>query len=66
MVHNTKHYLYNILSDELIEIIIDKNKIEELIKYLIYEKYIKNNIISDDKFIDQCNNIFKKYLQNDN
>ena len=55
------YYLYNILSDERIKISCNFFELIEMIRFLIYEKYKTNKIISDDAFILKFKNIFNKY-----
>ena len=55
------YWLYNILSDEMIKISCNFFELTEMIRYLIYEKYKSNKIISDDDFILKFKNIFNKY-----
>jgi len=58
----SKYVLFNILSNEYIEIKCEFNKLKNMVKYLIYSKYINNNTISDEDFINYNNTIKLKYL----
>lgn len=60
--NTTKYYLYNILSNELIEIEVNILNLIELVKFLINEKYFKNTNITDKEFIQNALNVLKKYL----
>lgn len=61
-INITKYYLYNVLSNELIEIKVNILNLIELVRFLINEKYFKNNNITDEEFILNASNILKKYL----
>jgi hypothetical protein len=56
------YYLYNILSDEMIQITCLYENLKEMIAYLINSKYYSKINITDDKFIDQSLNIFNKWI----
>lgn len=56
------YYLYNILTDELIEIKSDMTKLKTMIDYLIKKKYFDTNIITDNKFLENCSLIYEKYI----
>jgi hypothetical protein len=60
--NTTKYYLYNILSNELIEIEVNILNLIKLVKFLINEKYFKNTNITDKEFIQNALNVLKKYL----
>lgn len=51
---NMKYYLYNILNNEMYEIIFDINDLEEMIKYIIKKKYEIKEKKSDKIFISNC------------
>jgi hypothetical protein len=55
----TKYILFNILTNEYIEI---KCELKNMVKYLIYSKYINDNSITDEEFINYNNTIKLKYL----
>ena len=55
-----KYYLYNIFTDELNEISFETEKLKQMVKYLIYSKYINNKEVSDDKFKSNIYEIIKK------
>ena len=61
---SNNYYLYNILSDEMIQIKCEFNELKQMIEYLIYSKYKDNKLISDDKFILKFKDIFNKYSVN--
>jgi len=56
------YYLYNILNDEMIEIICPVLKLNEMIKYLFNSKFLNVQEIPNDIFIKNCNTILSKYL----
>jgi hypothetical protein len=58
----TKYILFNILTNEYIEIKCELNKLKNMVKYLIYSKYINDNSITDEEFINYNNTIKLKYL----
>ena len=45
------YHLYNIRTDELIELHIDSAKVRDMIAYIICEKYHGSNKLSDDQFM---------------
>ena len=56
------YYLYNILSNEMLQIICNFNDLQKMIGYLLREKYANVNDITDDDFIDKFLNVMKKYV----
>jgi len=60
---NKSHYfIYNIPTHQLDEIKCDFYILEEIIKFLIYKRYIENEkILSDDKFLEKTLKIHHKY-----
>lgn len=58
----TKYVLFNILTNEYINVKCDFEKLKKMIKYLIYSKYINNNHITDEEFIKLNKNIYKLYF----
>lgn len=51
---DTKHfYLYNILTNEKIEIQSSLTRLKQMIEYLIYHKFFVKNFMSDEEFIQQ-------------
>ena len=57
-IENRKYLLYNILSDEMYEIIYEEEKLKQMVEYLIYNKYVNNKTITDEEFINI--NVYKK------
>jgi hypothetical protein len=55
------YFIYNILTDELIQIDCNLNLLIQMIEKLIYNKYFISNIIDDDLFLSNNRNIQKKY-----
>ena len=62
IIKSSKYVLFNILSNEYFEIKCEFNKLKNMVKYLIYSKYINNNPITDEYFINYNNSIKNKYL----
>jgi hypothetical protein len=64
--HNFKNdprfFIYNILTDELIEIIIEQNDLKDMIKYLVDSKYASIIKKKDNEFIEEMIKIKSKYL----
>jgi hypothetical protein len=56
-----KYYLYNILSNEMYQIICDYNELVSMIDYLIKSKYQNNKQEIDDVFIKNNKEIYDKY-----
>ncbi len=54
-------YLYNILSDQQIEITSTLPELEKMIDYLIFHKYFMKNFITDDQFKEKNQLILSKY-----
>lgn len=60
--HNqAKYYLYNIFSDELIEIKSNKIYLEKMMDIILDYKCNQNKIIRDDVFIENAKYIIQKY-----
>ena len=57
-----RYYLYNILTDELMEIKTNREDLEQMIKYLIFTKYFGNKTMDDISFKETCQNIRKQYF----
>lgn len=56
------YYLYNILTDELIEISCIYEKLKEMIKYIIEQKYYTKNKKTDIEFMENTKVIYDKYI----
>lgn len=52
-----RYYLYNILTDQLDQVLISVQKLHELIYFLIINKYFNNKKVNDSTFIKNMNNI---------
>jgi len=59
---NAKYVLFNILNNEYIEIKCEYQKLVDMIKYLVYSKYINNKITTNENFIINNNKIKKMYF----
>jgi len=57
----TNYYLFNILSGELIKIESDYDKLKNMMKYLIENKYFNQDYVSDNVFIDNMFVIKNRY-----
>lgn len=58
----TKYVLFNILTNEYIDVKCDFEKLEKMVKYLIYSKYINDKTITNEEFIKINDNIYKLYF----
>jgi len=55
------YYLYNILTDEMYKINSDLERLREMMKFLVWNKYFNKVKITDEEFIEKQNMIFGKY-----
>jgi hypothetical protein len=55
------YYLYNILTDEMYKINSDLERLREMMKFLVWNKYFNTVKITDEEFIEKQNIIFAKY-----
>jgi hypothetical protein len=58
----TKYVLYNILTNEYMNVKCELNKLKKIIECLIYSKYISNKPITDDHFIKLNKQIYNLYF----
>jgi hypothetical protein len=58
----TKYVLFNILTNEYIEIKCEFQKLKKMTEYIIYSKYINDKYITDEQFINNIKNIYKIYF----
>ena len=58
----TTYVLFNILTNEYINVKCDFQKLKKMIEYLIYSKYINDKPITDEEFIKINKNIHKLYF----
>jgi hypothetical protein len=58
---NTKYYLYNILTDELLLLETDINEIEEMVDYLLFHKYEIIPRITDEEFLLEIVETFMRF-----
>jgi hypothetical protein len=56
-----KFFLYNILSDELVQISASYKELSQMIKKLIFKKFYDKHTSTDECFIEKCNGIKRKY-----
>ena len=61
-MEETNYYLYNIFSDEWIQIKSNLQKLEKMMDIIIDYKLNEGNHISDEIFIENANHIVKKYF----
>jgi hypothetical protein len=47
-----RYYLYNILTDEMVEIKCEFPKLIKMVEFLIYSKYFYKYAVSDEKFME--------------
>lgn len=59
---NNNFYLYNILTDELVLVKCEYNKLEEMVNFLIFHKYHNTKYITDELFKLNISNIREKYF----
>jgi len=58
----TDFVLFNILTNEYIDVKCDFQKLKKMVEYLIYSKYINDKPITDEEFIKINTNIHKLYF----
>jgi hypothetical protein len=58
----TEFVLFNILTNEYIDVKCDFQKLKKMVEYLIYSKYINDKPITDEEFIKINTNIHKLYF----
>jgi hypothetical protein len=58
----TEYVLFNILTNEYMNVKCEFQKLKKMIEYLIYSKYINNKTITDEDFIKNNKNIHKLYF----
>ena len=58
----TKYVLFNILTNEYVNIKCEFQKLKKMVEYLIYSKYINDTPITDEEFIKNNKNIHKLYF----
>lgn len=57
-----KYYLYNILSNEMQQIICNYNELVSIVEYLIKFKYLNKKQVDDDNFIKNNNKFYDEYF----
>ena len=58
----TEYVLFNILTNEYVNIQCDFQKLKKMVEYLIHSKYINDAVITDEEFIKKNKNIYKIYF----
>ena len=58
----TKYVLFNILTNEYVNIKCEFQKLKKMVEHIIYSKYINDKPITDDDFIKNNKNICKLYF----
>ena len=61
-IEDTNYYLYNILTDELLQINCELNTLIRMIEILVYNKYINSKIITNETFLQNNLIIKNKYF----
>ena len=61
--NDTKYYLYNILTDELLLLETDMGEIEEMVDYLLFHKYEIVPRITDEEFLVKTEEILRKIMR---
>lgn len=61
-LNDRKYYIYNVLTDELLQIKSDKKKLEEMIYFLLFTKYFDNKLLDNISFVNLCDKIRNKYF----
>lgn len=59
----TKYVLFNILTNEYLEIKCDFQNLKKIVKCLIYSKYVNNKAFTDEEFIKNNKNIYNLYFE---
>lgn len=59
---NTEYYLYNILTDEMIQVKSNLEKLIKMVEHLFYSKYISSNEITDNEFLTNITTIKNNYF----
>lgn len=57
----TKYVLYNVLTNEYVELKSDLKKLTNMMDYIVYNKYHNKNMSSDDNFLKTNKKIMQKY-----
>jgi hypothetical protein len=63
IIKESKYYLFNILTDELIKISCSFDNLQKMMDYLIYHKYNNIKETNDDVFISKLKNISQKFIE---
>ena len=59
---DTKYVIFNILTNEYIQVTCDIQKLKKMIKYLIHSKYVNNISISDKDFLNINKDLHNRYF----
>ena len=60
--NTTSYVLFNILTNEYYTIECDIEKLKEIIKIIIYSKYIKKKVLTNKEFLENNRNIYNLYF----
>jgi len=63
MEQSTNYYLYNILTDELLQITCQLSELIKIIELLFYNKYFNSKGINDETFLKNISLIKEKYFE---
>ena len=61
-IEDTNYYLYNILTDELLQINCELNALIRMIEILVYNKYINSKKVTNEIFLQNNLIIKNKYI----
>lgn len=61
----TEYVLFNILTNEYMNVRCDFQKLKKIVKILIQSKYVNDKHLTDDEFIKNNNKIYKQYCVRD-
>lgn len=56
------YYIFNIITDEILELDGNLESLKEMIEYLIHYKYYSSSVISDKEFLESNLKIYNKYF----
>lgn len=65
LTKNCKYYIYNITTNELLELKSNIKELREMVEYILYNKYNNNVKRSDNEFILEQKEILNKYFNID-
>jgi hypothetical protein len=57
-----EYYLYNILTNEMMQIVFDIGQLKKMVQYIIFNKFISNTLVSDADFVKKSSEIKSKFF----